>query len=378
MRVVILATVLASVNAACPNSCSGHGTCGTNEVCTCYDGWGMGGSPGGDCSDRFCPYELAWVDAPTKDGSTHMYAECAAKGICDRETGQCECFGGFEGKGCGRQSCPDGCSGHGTCEYMNELAFGTVYNDYYDSLTTAYSGIGVGAVRPSTDFVCDSGWTGINCASKMCPYGNDIMDERADTSDTRQYQVQTIHLYAGGSDGGGGKFTTSKDALDSQSFALKFTSMTNETFATVPVVLTADNFNTLATDVEAALESLPNGAINDVSVSSKQALVYHHSGTPTGGKGIEIKVTFTGTSVEGNQNLLEVLVDRCGAGCTPRVDGLPLVSHTNTTSYVKQTTAADYNSFECGRRGKCDLDTGTCTCFEGYTGEACGTLTALV
>merc|ERR1719174_3182934 len=133
MKLLIVSALAGLASAACPNSCSGHGTCGTNEVCTCFDGWGMGGAAGGDCSDRFCPYELAWVDAPDKDGKTHQYAECAARGICDREIGECECFGGFEGKGCGRH------------------------------------------VRPGTDYswdadraracVCDAGWTGINCTS---------------------------------------------------------------------------------------------------------------------------------------------------------------------------------------------------------------------
>ena len=145
----------------------------------------MGGKIGGDCSDRFCPFELAWVDSPLKDGSTHNYAECANKGVCNRESGECECFVGYEGKACGRQSCPDSCSGHGTCEYMKDLTFGIVYNEYFDGSTNSLSGLGTGA-KKFTDYswdteraracVCDGGWTGLSCEHRMCPMGNDIMD----------------------------------------------------------------------------------------------------------------------------------------------------------------------------------------------------------
>jgi len=396
MKLLIVSALAGLASAACPNSCSGHGTCGTNEVCTCFDGWGMGGAAGGDCSDRFCPYELAWVDAPDKDGKTHQYAECAARGICDREIGECECFGGFEGKGCGRQVCPDSCSGHGTCEYMNELNFGTVYNDYYDGASTAALGVGVGAVRPGTDYswdadraracVCDAGWTGINCASKMCPWGNDVMDTRMDRSTSLVYQVQTITLYSGGSDGGQKTSDGNTPAVYSyttqgitdfisDSFALRFTSSTNETFTTIPVELvSADTagLNDLASDIDAALENLPNRVITGVTVTAAEIKL-------DSGKGMAIKVTFDGDSVHGQQNLLEVSTNICGDGCTPKIDGFDtLVSNTNTTSSVIESVAANYNSFECGRRGKCDYDTGLCSCFEGYTGEACTALTALV
>ena len=49
--------IVASVSAYCPNGCSGHGSCGANDKCTCYnriDGvtaaWTYA-----DCSGRTCP-----------------------------------------------------------------------------------------------------------------------------------------------------------------------------------------------------------------------------------------------------------------------------------------------------------------------------------
>lgn len=340
----------------------------------------MGGKVGGDCSDRFCPYELAWVDNPSKDGLNHNYAECANKGICNRETAECECFDGYEGKACGRQTCPNNCSGHGTCEYMNELTYGIVYNEYFDASTNALSGLGMGG-KPFTDnawdvdraraCVCDGGWTGISCMERMCPMGNDIMDviptfDETATSGMAGFgnevaQVQKITLYDVNND---------NSNFASKSFALQFTSKLNETYATQPIAWSTTP-GTLEGYVEEALENLPNKVIDDVGVTVDFA---------TDTTAAIIEVTFKGSSVHGKQHKLEVLADKCEEACTPRITGLDNLRTTDTLilSNVQIATAGSFNSYECGRRGKCDFQTGICQCFEGFTGDTCSILTALV
>ena len=97
---------------------------------------------------------------------------------------------------------------------------------------------------------------------------------------------------------------------------------------------------------------------------------------------LNIEVEFVGASVMGPQNLLTVEAEKCGDGCTPKITGLDLLSTVSgggqDLSFVSEKQAADYNNYECGRRGKCDYDKGLCECFEGFTGEACSIQTALV
>jgi len=52
----------------------------------------------------------------------HFYMECSNQGLCDRGSGMCECFEGYSGRACASTSCPNDCSGRGTCSTIAEMA----------------------------------------------------------------------------------------------------------------------------------------------------------------------------------------------------------------------------------------------------------------
>merc|ERR1711916_347805 len=51
------------IAAYCPNGCSGHGSCGRDDTCTCYTiiGDTEPAWEEADCSSRTCPKGKAWV-----------------------------------------------------------------------------------------------------------------------------------------------------------------------------------------------------------------------------------------------------------------------------------------------------------------------------
>lgn len=135
--------------------------------------------------------------------------------------------------------------------------------------------------------------------------------------------------------------------------------------------------------VQTALLKLPNKVIDGVHVSAAcddfndgtGAADNLHVDLSGAGYITTLNVTFTGMSVQGKQNMLVPVTRMCGDGCTPRLTGLELLPRTMN---VTETITSDFNSYECGNRGKCDYSSGICSCFEGYTGLACNIITSLV
>jgi len=370
--VLIILALVSSVQSACDNQCSGHGSCLTDDVCQCYDNYGVGLShDSGDCSQRVCPFEIAWVDTPNRQGFFHKYAECANRGICDRDTGECQCFDGYEGKACARTTCPNDCSGHGTCEYIEDTTFAANYADYSgeyfkeDAKKFYYPNWDKSKTRGC---VCDALYGDVDCSKRMCPYGTDVLDVRNNLLVSTKYQVQNIEFYfpeLGGS-------TALPDST--KTFALTFKSRLNETFTTIPIVFGVNDLNDFVHDIQTALLNLPNRVIDGITVAATK-------GTPTsnGYQNIMVNITFTGNAVQGPQHLLTVQSYECDAGCTPMITGLNLETRIlYPSSNMTQIQSADLNSYECGRRGKCDYTSGLCSCFLGYTGDNCNTLTTLV
>lgn len=367
LGVLLVLVGLTSVSSKCDNNCSGHGTCMIDDVCSCYDNWGVGLShDSGDCSDRICPFELAWVDDPDSNGRFHRYAECSNRGICNRESGECTCFDGYEGKACQRTTCPNDCSGHGTCEFIEDLSYGATWNDYSvnyfyeDPATFSYRDWDNRKIRGC---VCDATYGDIDCSKRMCPYGTDVVQVRDNLLVSQKYQVQELFFKASGK----------ASSLDGKTFALTFKSKLNETFTTIPIVVDEVDLNDFVHDIQLALLTLPNRVIDGVTVSAN---ILETSNT-IGGK-LAVSVTFTGNAVQGPQHLLVVEDYECGAGCTPRMDGLNLETrYGQIPSNISQVVVADDQSYECGNRGKCDYSTGLCKCFTGYTGDNCNTMTTL-
>jgi len=193
MKVLTLAAIIASAWARCNNDCSGNGICNAGSVCECELNF-----LGNDCSERLCLFGKAFVDSPLGDvnsnggidtdqqiqyqysnglvgeqydnayglaradnkaawNEAHFYRECSNKGTCDRTTGQCACFPGFEGEGCRRITCPNSCSGHGQCVNM------AVSNAAYAAWDE----------KKTVECQCDPGYTGADCSLRKCPQGTD-------------------------------------------------------------------------------------------------------------------------------------------------------------------------------------------------------------
>jgi hypothetical protein len=342
LSALALLTLSAGVMAECPNACSGHGDCTTWDKCECYRNW-----QAADCSQRTCPYALAHVDTPkgdldgdyTLDGpgtevyvydiygqsattqeafpsmkasdgavqtnSAHYYMECANKGYCNRDSGLCECFTGYEGHACQRASCPNDCSGHGTCQTIKDIArmdWENVYELWDKDMTMGC--------------VCDPQYEGADCSLRQCKYGVDPLY-------TNNYNTANMPAWKFALGPATGSLTGT--------YAIKFYDVFDEDYITEPIVFDGTGG---CTDIETKLEALPNSVIplNSVTCDS--------SGTD-GQNGL---YTLSFTENPGALKQIEIL---------RYLDGTrPTIYDTTGLDYLNQLRVADLSVYSAGTPGE--------------------------
>lgn len=369
MKLILAALLViapAVVLGACPNACSGHGTCGEKDMCTCHTNW-----QGGDCSERICPSNWAWVTtsngdinydgdrndgteyqpdyhfeqgtadaqlitqkAPNgdwenwplhaKNGEGHFYMECSNRGLCNRQTGECECFPGYTGSACRRSVCPsvtaEECSGHGTCETIAELA------------ALASSSYSLWDKDMQRSCLCDPGYTGIACNQRLCPYGDDVLTKNQIT------ETQWVEV-------GVSKDQNTVAAFDGQ-LRFQYTDYYGEVWTTSwfnTAAYDGTNGATLASDAQAALAGLPNNILND----------------PTNSANVAVSAGWCGTMVMGDLDLssaypaTETGVSYAEMRCEGSTPTKVCKTEDEGTNWYLANTASD----------ACDINTASTVCF---------------
>jgi hypothetical protein len=354
LAIASLAIALGYAAATCPNLCNGHGTCGASDRCTCFGNW-----QGADCSERVCNYGLAWVDAPSATDTAHWYAECSNKGTCDRSTGLCDCYEGYTGKGCRRSTCPNDCSGHGTCYYIEELSsFGDKNVIDYGTMQT-YSTWDKSKIQAC---VCDPYYEGNDCSLRQCPRGDNILTTGGANA-VQRIRISDATLVLG----------TSKPTGE---ITITFKDLYGGVWETTPIQITG-TVATDATSVQNAIMALPNQVAESVAcVGSELDL----DATAATDDTTQFDCTFSGDQNSGDQHDMIVNYKGCSqAGCTPIYTGLAGAASSNgITVTVTDETGTHKEAKVCSEHGICDTETGLCECFSGYYDEDCSKQTVLV
>ncbi|KAL4173999.1 hypothetical protein KRP22_005944 [Phytophthora ramorum] len=333
LLLVSLATIVGVADAACANSCSGHGRCGSSNQCTCDADWAL--AP--DCSLRKCPTGVAWTDKAKTANVAHALAECSNRGVCDYSKGECSCFNGYTGAACQRLRCPSDCSGHGLCYSSATLAL-----QYGPDSLPSVGGDGVGPVYSNwekdsmSNCMCDMGYTGPDCSQFMCAKNDDPL--------TTGQGYRTIQIQVGAS-------TTALTGSFRIHFLGDVAVLSADVAAdTAHQVACAKAFQSMRTVLSATC------TITSVNSVTKEAIY---------------TVTFTEWVHLGGENNL--LYHSGNPPLSSFTCDLSQITSANTPTCVITDIVAT-NVIEhvyCSNRGLCDFSTGACICYADFKGMDC-------
>jgi len=282
---------------------------------------------------------------------------------------------------------PEWLSGHGRC-----LDNSDVNPTQYNSFT--YPNDQFWDQKRTQSCKCDRGYTGYDCNSRICPFGDDP------TSDCGENSAGDVQLVVSRS------ATTQATKADYKYFTLTFTDMFGGRFTTRPIrdrapSCAAATAATPCPEIQYALMDLPNFAIPEVEVDALPGAAVSGSTTTT-----LYTVQFTHSSNSGKQNTLEceVVADSTVDGAQPKYNGVEacgvynvggpewfddsgeeqqllladfpeVAAQTKAVILGASNTATHETTYEdfqpCSSKGDCDGATGTCTCNSGHYGEAC-------
>lgn len=188
------------------------------DSCTCFmrmdNGKQVYGYTGADCSLLTCPYSASWDYAPIANDNHNQYVECGGRGVCNRKSGACECYEGYDGTSCQRTTCPNDCSNHGVCvtahEYTKKMSETIEWDSFSEFEYTKIQYKSAWDSKKIRGCMCDLGWRGPDCSQQEAPSGKDPMGGEGAESG-RECAGRGIHDGIGGCTCYAGFFGTSCD-----------------------------------------------------------------------------------------------------------------------------------------------------------------------
>lgn len=312
MFFICLLLLFLSCYCFCPNDCSRKGICVYNQdlvgVCDCYAHWNA--TDGADCSKRSCPLGRAWSDQAIAENMAHLTVECSNRGTCNRENGACICDSPFEGISCNRLSCPNECSGRGKCISMRQRA---------EKLDVTYE-------LWDSDMIygceCFDGYEGYDCSLKSCEVG---LEDPA----TSQNEVQALECIC--------------DACTGNLVIL--------ILETHVMLSPDDDTETVESKILKRTRALGIG------------ITFTGGNTLCDVDGVELRIEFTHNP--GNINDVTIVRNTLTASdLSPGVVQIFTSGVLTTNGFT--TVDGTGTVLPCSGKGICNVNTGVCSCFDGY------------